>query len=114
MHYKKAQESTKLKKFLLFCVSLVVFVQIIATTLLVINIPNISHLEVSDGLASIATQLMSFGIVWSVFYCISAMLLKNEKKEKQRVLIQYAVIILIWAIWYIGFRIGFQHIPVVL
>ena len=114
MHYKKAQGSPGFKKFNLFGVSLVYFVQIIATTLLAINIPNISHLEVSDGFTSITAQLMSFGILWSIYNCISAMMLKNEKKEKQHTLIQYAVIIFIWIVWYIGFGIGFKYIPVIL
>lgn len=114
MYYKKAQGSPKFKKFNIFCVSVISFVQIMATTLFTINIPNISHLEVSDGFTSITLQLMFFGIVWSIFNCISAMLFKNEKKEKQHAIIQYAVIILILAIWYIGFGIGFEYIPIVL
>ena len=114
MYYRKSQESPKLKKFKLFLLSIVSFVQIIATTLLAINIPNISHLEVGKGFTSITAQLMFFGIAWSIFNCISAILFKNEKKEKQHAIIQYAVIILILAIWFIGFGIGFEYIPVIL
>ena len=50
----------------------------------------------------------------SAFTALSAMMLKNEKKEKQHALIQYAVIIFIWIVWYIGFGIGFKYIPVIL
>ena len=114
MYYKKAQGSPKFKKFNLFCVSVISFVQIMETTLLAINIPNISHLEVGDGFTSITLQLAFLGVVWSIFNCISAILFKNEKKEKQHAIIQYAVIILILAIWFVGFNLGLEHIPVIL
>jgi hypothetical protein len=113
MYYKKSQASIKFKKFNILCVTLISFVQTLAATLLAINIPNMSHLDVSDAFEGILLCCMFFGITWSIFDCISA-LLYNENNKKRRFVIQYAVIALISIAWYIGFSIWFSNIPIVL